>query len=81
MVSNDAQCMERDERETVRVSGTDRERGRGGGVGWGGGRKGNRVRHEEDKHCVHCLYGLVNILMKEPPPESQHQPHSDSHSD
>lgn len=73
VVSNQGQCVERDERERVRESGADRASERS--------RKGNTVRHEEDKQCVHCLYGLVNILMKQPQPKSQHRLHSDSHSD
>lgn len=44
-------------------------------------KEGNTVRHDEDKQFVHCPYGLVNILMKEPQPKSHHKLHTDSHSD
>lgn len=66
---------DKDEGETERASETETEREREES------RKGNTVRHDEDKQCVHCPYGLVNILMKEPQPKSHHKLHTDSHSD
>lgn len=38
-------------------------------------------RGQQDEQCVHCPCGLLNILMKEPHPDSCHKLHTDSHND
>lgn len=50
------------------------------------GREGEREhgpawRGQQAEHCTHCPCGLVNILMKEPHPQSCHKLHTDSHND